>query len=326
MTDLSILDTVAAAPAAPAPVSSSEVAGQVTFNVLSGSALRKAESVRVTEAFTTLLDGALVQTRRAEYAAGRGSGEGDVAKKRIGAGYIGVECDRVLGFRFHKFPKEDRPSFVSPGALQRHAESGYWTEDQMATWFRMAGFGLETFERNPDGSPVLKDDGTYKQIGWKALPNNYGQAQVAGEVDGVFTHIPAVDQIPEEFRPALSTIIGILEAPFLWESKKATAKKVKTFEKDGVRKSDPKYFGQMQINMNIMQIPATLFTMLCLDDMRFYFEIVRMDPDYVGKIMDRAIKVVRSQSPFDFSPISTNPEHKVCRYCDFRETCYAGKQ
>ncbi|KKL16765.1 hypothetical protein LCGC14_2492300 [marine sediment metagenome] len=42
---------------------------------------------------TELLDDALVATRKAEYAATRGSGQGEVALKRIGAGYIGVECD-----------------------------------------------------------------------------------------------------------------------------------------------------------------------------------------------------------------------------------------
>lgn len=326
MNDLSILDTLASAPQPATEAVGSSVPSGATFNILSKSALRASESAQIGEALTTLLDAALVETRRAEYAAGRGSGSDDVAYKRIGAGYIGIECDRALGFKFHKFPVDERPSVVSKGELQRHAEAGHWTEDKMAEWFRLVGFGLETFARDANGAAILKADGTPKQIGWKALRDAQGKNQIAGEVDGVFTSIPAPEAIPEPYRPALATVIELLRPPFIWESKKATDKKIKKFRKDGVRKNDPKYFGQMQINMNMLRVEATLFSMMNLDSMDFYFEIVRYDPEYTSKIMDRAIRVTRSESPFDFSPISTSDKAPACMFCDWKETCRAGKK
>lgn len=321
---LDLIDTVASAPAPQAPETGSTVPSGATFNILSKSALRASESARIGEALTTLLDAALVETKSAAYAAGRGAGSDDVAYKRIGAGYIGMECDRALGFRFHKVPKEERESVVSPGQLNRHAEAGHWTEDKMAEWFRLVGFGLETFARDGNGQPIVKADGTYKQIGWKALRNSEGKNQIAGEVDGVFTSVPSF--VPEEYADSLGVVVEMLKPPFIWESKKATSKKIKKFAKDGVRKNSPEYFGQMQINMNMLKVEATLFTMMNLDAMDFYFEIVRYDPEYTGKIMDRAIRVTKSESPFDFSPISTSDKAPACMFCDWQATCRAGKQ
>jgi hypothetical protein len=93
-----------------------------------------------------MLDAAIVAKRNKEYAAGRGSGEGDVAKKRIGAGYIGLACERELGFNFHKFPKEERESSVTPGELQRHAEAGHWAERMTAAWLQLVGINVQVYD------------------------------------------------------------------------------------------------------------------------------------------------------------------------------------
>lgn len=259
---------------------------------------------------TELLDDALVATRKAEYAATRGSGQGEVALKRIGAGYIGVECGRQLAMKFHKTTATEESSFVSPGALQRHAEAGHWTEDATAGWLRLAGFGLQTHHLYDDGSPVLNTFGKPKQFSFYAAKDpDTGQARIAGEIDGVITHVP------EPLRGAIPT-------PCLWESKKATAKKWKNFSSKGVEKADAKYYGQIQTCMAYLEIKHTLFSMLNLDNMKFYWELVPFDPLAAQQITDRAVKVLRSQTPYDLPRITTNPSDWRCKFCPYKEPCW----
>ena len=262
------------------------------------------------DAISAVLDAALVAKTKAEYEATRGSGEGEVAKHRIGAGYIGVECDRELAHRYHKTPKEERESVVAPGELQRHAESGHWTEARTADWLRLAGFELHTHKVNDDGSPRLKSDGKPEQIGWKAAyDRTTGQARMAGEVDGVITGIPAV-------------MVGRIELPCIWESKKGTAKKWAKFSK-GVREADPKYFGQLQINMAMLEIKQSLFSMLNLDTMKYYWELIPFDQALAQRLHDRAIRVMESRSPAELTRIARDETDHRCRFCDFHGACWA---
>lgn len=255
---------------------------------------------------TRLLDEAMVAASRAEYEAGRGSGTGDVAQKRIGAGYIGTECDRELAYRYHRAEKEERESTVSPGELQRHAESGHWTEDKTAEWLRLAGFDLCTFKTNEDGSPKINSFGKPEQIGFKAAWNKEtGQARLAGEVDGVIHGSP----LP-------------LKVPMIWESKKATAKKWKKFSTSGVAVADPPYYGQLQTNMAYMQIDSTLFSMLNLDNMKYYWEIVPFDQEVAQALTDRAARIFASETPAEFARITSDPSNFKCRFCDYAEQCW----
>lgn len=253
----------------------------------------------LSDAITNLIDITLVTKTRAEYAAGRGSGEGVVAAKRIGSGYIGVECDRALAYKFHKQPKEERDSSVSPGELQRHAESGFWTETKTAEWFRWAGFDLHTH----------REDG--RQFGWMDAPHpETGQLQMAGEVDGIIYAVPALKSL------------SMIQAPLIWESKKATAKKFAGFVKKGVKGADPKYFGQLQINMGYMEIGQTLFSMLNLDTMAYYHELVRFDQFEAQKLVDRAARVLKSEVPEELPRVTHDKADFRCRFCDYAGTCW----
>jgi hypothetical protein len=244
------------------------------------------------------LDTALVAHREAEYAAGRGSGTGEVAAKRIGAGYIGTECSRQLAFRYHRFPRESVTSFVSPGELQRHAEAGHWTEAKTAEWLKLAGIDLRT--ETSDG----------RQFGYKvARDKETGQARIAGEIDGVILAVP-------------EHLAGLLPVPCLWESKKATAKKWKKFSANGVKKADDRYYGQLQTNMAYLKVEVTLLSMLNLDTMKYFFELVTFDPQAAQNLTDRAVTVLQSQTPFDMPRVAGDPSDWRCKFCPFQITCW----
>jgi len=253
-------------------------------------------AIDISDAIQPLLDEALVTRTRAEYAKGRGSGSGDVALHRIGSGYIGLECGRALAYKYHKFPAEERDSGVAPGPLQRHADAGHWTEAKTAEWLRWSGFELKT--EHPE---------TGRQFGYKSAPDADGKFRIAGEIDGVILSGPAVSNLPY---------------PWLWESKKATNKKFTKFKKEGVKTADPKYYAQLQTNMLEMEVYVTLFSMLNLDSMEFYFELVRFDPPEAQRLQDRAAKILDSKSPEEFPRITTNEADFRCKFCDYRGACW----
>jgi len=254
------------------------------------------------DAISEALDGALVTHTRAIYEAGRGSGSGDVAAKRIGAGYIGLECARQLAYKYHKAEKRERdhPSKIAAGELQRHAEAGHWTEDRTAEWLRLAGFDLRTH---------MPDD-PERQIGWKAAwDRETGQARMAGEVDGVIVSVPGA--------------IHTLSVPCIWESKKATHKKWTRFARDGVAVADPKYHGQIQTNMAHMEIGHTLFSMLDLDTMKYLWELVPFDAAHAQGLIDRAVQVMQSEAPEDMPRITRDESDRRCMFCDYHHLCWS---
>jgi hypothetical protein len=254
------------------------------------------------DVISELVDDALVAHTKAEYEKGRGSGQGEIAAKRIGAAYAGTECMRALAFRYHKFPREDREGPVNKGELQRHADAGHWTEDKTAEWMRFADF------------VILSNKGDGEQFGWHAARNpETGQYRMAGEVDGVITVVP-------------DRLKGLIRIPCIWESKKATDKKWTKFSKDKVSKADPVYYGQVQLNMAYLNVEQTLFSMLNLDTMKYYWELIDFDQKHAQRISDRALEVIQSQTPEQFARLGRSEDDFVCKFCDYHDRCWHPEQ
>ena len=284
--------------------------------VLNASLNEGATRLRFSAAMSSMLDAATAWFADQRYKQGRGNGKGDVAFKRIGAGYIGMECERCLAFKFHRYQVEEREKeYVTKGELNRHAESGHWTEDKMADWLREAGLELTTEVPGQTGY-----DGKPKQHGHMSVKNDAGQCQIAGEVDGIIHKLPSA--VPEGYEVFLKTVSEELSVPAIWESKKATSKKFKKFLSEGVKKADPRYYGQLQCNMHFMGANHTLFSMLNLDDMKTYFEVVEFDPAYTDKMLDKATRVLRSESPEDLMRLCNNPDDFRGMFCDYKKQCW----
>lgn len=272
------------------------------------------KSFDISEAVSELIDTALVAKTKTEYAASRGSGVGEVAAKRIGAGYIGLDCGRALAYKYHKAPIEEREVvYVKSGELQRHAEAGHWTEEKTADWMRLAGFGIDTYKKDQYGQPILMGNGKPKQIGWLAARDpKSGQFRMAGEVDGLIHGVPA-------------PLVNIIATPCFWESKKATDKKWKKFKKEKVKGADPKYYGQLQTNMAYMGVSQTLFSMLNLDNMQYYFELVPFDQSTAQRLTDRAVRVLESSTPEEMPRIGNEETDYRCKFCDYAKLCWSGR-
>ncbi|MEG1244718.1 MAG: hypothetical protein RSD17_07780, partial [Oscillospiraceae bacterium] len=241
-----------------------------------------------------LIDSEFVKAKNDEYQKGRGSGSGDVAKNRIGAAYAGAECLRQLAYRYHKV-KEDAPNekYVTQAELKRHADYGFDTEKHIVDWLRYAGF--EVLDKDEDG----------KQFGYKSAFDGK-QYRFAGELDGIITKSPVKD-IPDNIN---------------LECKKATVKKFDNFCKDGVKKSSTEYYSQMQIGMAYTQRSHCLFVMVCLDNMKVYYELVPFDLECAQKVNDRLVKVIESKYPENMPKLGYNEDDFRCMFCNYKTTCW----
>lgn len=268
-----------------------------------------------------LLGQALIAKQKAEYDATRGRKDNTVAYKRIGAGYCGTPCLRELGYKFHKYPKDPLTGEEYPrDQLARHAEIGHWAEDHTVDVMRAAGFDVTTFETNQDGSPVIGYNGKPKQHGFMSAPNSCGQFQLAGELDGIIHSGPAElpASLPAETRDELEKILGEISYPCALEHKKATHKKFLNFQRDGVKKSEEKYYAQMQLGMAYCGMQNCLFVMLDVDQCVYYIELVKFNLEDAQRYNDRAVQVIQSEKPEDLPRIANKPD-------DFRCTIRAKK-
>lgn len=119
---------------------------------------------------------------------------------------------------------------------------------------------------------------------------------------------------------------GVPESPkkrHVAEFKTHSLKSFNAVEKDGVEKSKPEHFVQMQLYMHGTKIDRALYVAVCKDDDRIYTERVRYDADVAKKAIARGHRLtLEDRMP---PPISTDPSWYQCKFCDAHEFCHETK-
>lgn len=205
----------------------------------------------------------------------------------LGASRWGETCSRKLAYEFHG----QKPDKGFPGKTLRIFNCGHDGEERMAEYMRLAGFQILTH----------KDGGG--QIGFEA-----SDGKLKGHIDGAIVSGPHVEG---------------LAYPCLWENKMLGKKSFDDVVKKGLKVSKPVYYAQMNIYMGYMELGQGLFTAQNRDGCEIYSEVVNFDARNAQECSDRAVNVVSSKSPEEFSRISNDPSDFRCKFCDFRTTCHA---
>jgi hypothetical protein len=116
------------------------------------------------------------------------------------------------------------------------------------------------------------------------------------------------------------------EAPdtkHILEIKTHSKKSFDALLKDGVEKSKPMHFVQMQMYMLGMKLDRALYVAVCKDDDRIYTERVKLDKMVAKKGVERGHRLVKADRlP---PPISTDPTWFECRFCAAHEFCHKTK-
>jgi hypothetical protein len=116
---------------------------------------------------------------------------------------------------------------------------------------------------------------------------------------------------------------GVPEAPkkrHVLEIKTHSKKSFDDLEKNGVEKSKPIHFAQMQLYMHGTKIDRALYVAVCKDDDRIYTERVRYDKAIAEKLLARGKRIaLDDRMP---PPISTDPSWYQCSFCPARTFCH----
>lgn len=127
---------------------------------------------------------------------------------------------------------------------------------------------------------------------------------ISGSVDGVITQ-------------------GVPEAPMKYhilECKTHSKKSFDDVQKNGVEKSKPQHFIQMQLYMLGLKIDRALYYAICKDTDEIYTERVRFNKELAQKYVDRGKRIVQSDRMPE--PLSTDPSWYQCKFCPAWDFCH----
>lgn len=119
---------------------------------------------------------------------------------------------------------------------------------------------------------------------------------------------------------------GVPDAPrtrHVAEFKTHSKKSFDDLEKNGVEKSKPEHFVQMQLYMHGTKIDRALYVAVCKNDDRIYTERLRYDQDVAERYIARGRRIALSDRMPE--PISADPSWYQCKFCDAHKFCHETK-
>lgn len=203
-------------------------------------------------------------------------------RAHIGGSDIGRQCDRRIWLAFRQVAVESHD-----GRLLRLFQTGHREEARLIADLRNAG--VEVWDR---------DENTGKQIEYSALDGH-----LVVHLDGVAMGVPEAP-----------------ETPHLLETKTSNKKNFDKLEKEGVEKSKPEHYAQMQLCMGLAGLTRALYLVACKDDERIYAERVHFNDKVFQALLLRAQRIIKSESAP--APISADASFYVCKFCPLTAVCH----
>ena len=116
---------------------------------------------------------------------------------------------------------------------------------------------------------------------------------------------------------------GVPEAPLkrhVAEFKTHSKKSFDDMVKNGVEKSKPAHYIQMQVYMHGTGVDRALYLAICKDDDRIYTERVRYDRAVAKKYVERGQRIALADRMPE--PLSADPSWYQCRFCPAHSFCH----
>jgi len=207
--------------------------------------------------------------------------------KTIPASQIAEECGRKLWYDF----RWTTPHEHIEGRTLRIFETGNLEEERWIDNLRM--IGCEVVDRQEDGRQIRVD-------------------LCGGHVGGYLD----------------SEILGLPEAPATWHVGEIKSHNLKSFtalKKDGVQKSKPLHYGQMQTYMHARSRDRAIYLAVCKDNDELYAERIQYDVEYTTRLLARAERIIDASEPP--AKLHEDPDAKMafaCGWCKHRSTCHDG--
>lgn len=213
--------------------------------------------------------------------------EDDPLRSHLGASIIGTECSRAI---WYSFRWAEASKFN--GKMLRLFNRGHLEEGRFIAALLAAG--IDIYQQDINGN----------QFRVSFYGGHFG-----GSCDGIAYDIPDFVDVGYT-RPAL------LE--FKTHNEESFAK----LRKSGVKVSKSEHYSQMQIYMKGLRLDAALYLSVNKNTDELYGELINFDDRYAQKIVDKAISIIKSDSP----PMRINESASwyQCKYCTFAKICHHG--
>lgn len=207
---------------------------------------------------------------------------GDGYRDHLGASLIGGPCDRAIWYHWRW---ATRAEFT--GRLLRLFDTGNHAEARFVSDLRRIGVKVMDVDPDTGRQWVVRDE--------------FGH--FGGSMDAVAQGFP--------------------EAPQAWhvcEFKTHGAKSYAALRKDGVEKSKPAHYAQMQAYMHLAAIERAFYLAVNKDTDDLYSERVHYDAAFALRLMARAERIIASATPPE--RISTDPAWHECKMCPHAAACH----
>ena len=201
----------------------------------------------------------------------------------MGCSMLGHHCDRWLWLSFRWAVREE-----FPGRVLRLFRRGHNEEKTIISDLRNVGVDIrDTF------------NGRQRKV-------DFG-AHVSGSIDGIIEK-------------------GLPEAPrtrHIAEFKTHSKKSFDDLVKNGVEKSKPTHYVQMQVYMHGTDIKRAVYVAVCKDDDRMHVERIEYNKDVALKYIERGRRIALDERMPP--PISTDPTWYQCKFCAAHSFCHEKK-
>jgi hypothetical protein len=205
-------------------------------------------------------------------------------RPHLGASQIGHPCSRRLWYGFRWAIKH-----AHSGRLLRLVDRG---QEEEARFVRdLRAIGATVHDRDPR---------TGKQFRFVDVAGHFG-----GSCDAV------VRDIPESTREHVC------------EMKTHNDKSFQDLCKNGVEKSKPEHWHQMQLYMHWSGCKRALYLAVNKNDDSLYAERIRYDKAAAEADIEKARMIVQAATPP--ARLSEDPTLYLCKWCDFKGICHEGE-
>lgn len=212
---------------------------------------------------------------------------------------------------YHKDSQEEPRPHLGCSVLGHPCDRWLWLSFRWAVVEKFSGRILRLFRRGQLEESVLTGD--LRAIGVAVTRTGSNQSRVnfgyhiSGSIDGV----------------AESGVPGGNGKRHILEFKTHSLKSFESLLKDGVQKSKPMHYAQMQLYMHGTDIDRALYVGICKDDDRIHTERIKYDTKVAQTLIERGKRITMSDRMPE--PVSTDPGWYQCKMCPAREFCHKTK-
>ena len=207
---------------------------------------------------------------------------------------------------YHAAKEQQSRPHLGASLLGHPCDRWLWLSFRWAVTEKFEGRILRLFRRGHNEEASIIND--LRSVGVEIFNSqtrvDFG-AHVSGSLDGIIES-------------------GVPEAPttrHVAEFKTHSKKSFDDLVKNGVEKSKPLHFVQMQVYMLGTHIDRALYVAVCKDDDRLYSERIKLDKSYAQAYVERGKRIALSERMPE--PMSADPSWYQCKFCPAHEFCHS---